>query len=85
MLTPTAADRVAGAVMRLKGMVINSNNPYLVVNTVLGMSFSTIGTWLYADKISIVENIPEPAIASRQSCALGTGYASLQVTAFNFL
>ena len=58
-------------------IVVNSNNLYLVENAVLGMSSSATGTGLYADKMSMVENIPEPAIESKQSSALGTGYASL--------
>ena len=48
------------------------NRPHLVVNVVLGISFSASGTWLYTDRISMVENMPTPVIASRQSCALDT-------------
>ena len=77
---------VAWVLQRPKGTWLNSQSCLLLVlNAVLCLSTSWMGTCQYPHLISRVENQPAQWRVSNRSSMHGTGYMSLTVVAFNCL
>jgi len=76
---------VAGAFTNPKGITVNSNNPYFVMNAVFSTSLLATRTWWYPDYKSNLLKYLEPDKPSRTSSILGIGYESVFVFLFNNL
>ena len=70
--------------MSPNGKKRNSWRPYLLQKALLGISFSAIGTWQYANRKSVTEYTVDPASALMESSILGIGSAfEFKVRLFN--
>ena len=78
--------KVAGALVRPKGMCSHSQKPKgPTVKAVRGLASSSNSTCQYPDFKSSVENHTAPCKQSRVSSILGSEYPSLTVLLFSFL
>ena len=66
--------KVAGALVKPKGMTNHSTNPSLVLKSVFHTSVDSIGIWWYLDlRSSFIKNLA-PLILSMSSSICGRGY-----------